>query len=133
LKIPGVSEAIFQQYFDMCMELLHNANSTLIQSTVLNLVEVYILVFPKAISSKLQEVRDITRALLIDRNKNVYEAAGRVYPLIFRAVLAQNAVQFEDFLRNEINLLSNPSSLEAVGDPLISNLSNDELYRTALF
>ncbi|KAJ3318939.1 hypothetical protein HDV06_006928 [Boothiomyces sp. JEL0866] len=129
LKIPGISEAVFQQYFDLCMELLHNAHSPILLVSILGLFEIFLLVFPKGMSSKLQETRDITRSFLGNRNPSVVNAAARIYPLIFRAVSLSNAQEFEDFLRNEIKLLQNPTSLEAVADPIISHLSQDEIQQ----
>ncbi|KAJ3309526.1 hypothetical protein HDV04_005966 [Boothiomyces sp. JEL0838] len=129
LKIPGIAEAVFQQYFDLCMELLHNAHSPILLVSILGLFELFLLVFPKGMSSKLQETRDITRSFLGNRNPAVVNAAARIYPLIFRAVSSSNAEEFENFLKNEIQLLQNPTSLEAVADPIISHLSQDEIQQ----
>ncbi|KAJ3269686.1 hypothetical protein HDV01_001114 [Terramyces sp. JEL0728] len=129
LKIPGISEAVFQQYFDLCMELLHNAHSPILLVSILGLFEIFLLVFPKGMSGKLQETRDITRSFLGNRNPSVVSAAARIYPLIFKAVSSSNSEEFESFLKNEIKLLQNPTSLEAIADPIISHLSQDEIQQ----
>ncbi|KAJ3000336.1 hypothetical protein HDV02_006143 [Globomyces sp. JEL0801] len=127
LKIPGIAESIFQEYFELCLEFLHNAHSPMIQISVLNLLEVFLLVFPKGMSTKLQEVRDIARVLMVDRDPNVVEAACKVYPLVFRAGSGIHGAEFEKFLIQELDLLEDITSPPALADPLINHLNEDQI------
>jgi hypothetical protein len=132
LKIPGIAESIFQQYYDLCIEFLHNTRSPQIQAAVLKLIEMFLMVFPKGMNSKLQEIRDITRTFLISKEREVRDVAFDVYPLIFRSVLPTSAKMFEEFLKNEINLLQKIESTEAKADPLICYLTINQLQSIIL-
>ncbi|KAH6591220.1 hypothetical protein BASA61_005015 [Batrachochytrium salamandrivorans] len=98
LKLPGISESIMHQYLDISMSI------------------------------RLQDIRDLTRVMLVDGNKNVATFASRVYPLIFRAVSKDSAATFHQYLLNEISIIFD-DGLEAAGDPLVCNLSADESLR----
>eukprot|EP00842_Homolaphlyctis_polyrhiza_P003152 jgi/Hompol1/3838/HPOL_003403-RA len=128
LKVPGIAESVLQQYLDMALDFLHNSPMTFVKIAVLGLLEILLMVFPKAISIKLQEIRDITRSMLVDKQKEVASAAWRVYPLIFRAVSRAAARTFHQYLQAEIQAITN-SGVEAAGDPLIASLTPDEASR----
>jgi hypothetical protein len=125
-KLPGISESIFQQYMELCLEYLHNSHSHLMQIAVLKLFEVYCLVFPQGIAPKLSGILDIVRPLLGDSNSDVSDAAFRVYPLIFLSASNSFVIHCDEMLRNEIGLLSDWKSTNALADPLIANLNNDQ-------
>ncbi|KAJ8326515.1 hypothetical protein O5D80_005263 [Batrachochytrium dendrobatidis] len=128
LKIPGVSESILYQYLDLCIDFAHNTPSAVIKTALLNFFEILLMVFPKAMISKLQEVRDITRVMLVDSDTSVIEAASRIYPLIFRAVPKESAQQFYEYLMNDISTITS-GGLELAGDPLVSKLTTNEASR----
>ena len=132
-KIPGLSESIFTNYLDLCFEFLHNSPSHIIQVAVLELIEVFCLTFPKGVQSRLQEILDITRPFLADRNTEVSEAASKLYPLIFKCAPDESAAAFESYLRKEMIMLTNSTSIESLSDPLISHLKKgDSLSRSML-
>ncbi|KAJ1344384.1 hypothetical protein BSLG_001041 [Batrachochytrium salamandrivorans] len=128
LKLPGISESIMHQYLDICIDFLHNTSQENIKVGVLKFFEILLMVFPKAMSIRLQDIRDLTRVMLVDGNKNVATFASRVYPLIFRAVSKDSAATFHQYLLNEISIIFD-DGLEAAGDPLVCNLSADESLR----
>ena len=128
-KIPNLSESIFSQYLELCFDLLHNSPSSIIQIAVLELLQVFCLVFPKGIQSRLSDIRDLTRPFLADKNPSVVEAATKVYPIIFRCAPDSLTTIFEDYLKAEIIMLTDIDSIESVSDPLISRLDLPEISR----
>ncbi|KAI8922787.1 armadillo-type protein [Entophlyctis helioformis] len=128
LKAPGVAESILHQYLDLCLEFLHNTPLSIIKIAVLNFLEIMLMVFPKAMGIKLQEIRDITRVMLVDKDAEVVAGACRIFPLIFRAVTKVSTRAFHGYLQSEISTILG-GGLEAAGDPLVSSLTNDESSR----
>ncbi|KAJ3313925.1 hypothetical protein HDU76_002509 [Blyttiomyces sp. JEL0837] len=74
LKLPGISPAILLQFLDMTLDIAFNSPTSIIKMGALNLLESFILVFPGGISSKLPDVRDVLRALIIDKEADVSTA-----------------------------------------------------------
>jgi hypothetical protein len=126
LKLPGVSPAILLQYLDHTVDLAFNSPTPIVKIAALELIEVFLLVFPSGVSSKLSDIRDILRTLIVESDQDIRRCAGRIYPLVFRCVSSNNAIEFINYLRNEIRTLQQ-SGLEALGDPLISSLSFEDL------
>jgi hypothetical protein len=131
-KIPGLSESIFTQYIELCYEFLHNSPSHMIQVAILEFLEIFCLVFPKGVHSRLHEILDATRPFLGDRNPEVVEAASKLYPIIFKCVSESSTAFYEEYLRKEMIMLTNLKSAESLADPLISHLTVDEVYRKCL-
>ncbi|KAJ1562765.1 hypothetical protein HK096_003735 [Nowakowskiella sp. JEL0078] len=125
LKLPGISTAILLQYLDLVLDCAFNTPSAIVKIGSLELLEVLILVFPQGVSQKLSEARDIVRSLLVDQDTDVAKIARRIYPMIFRCVSQNNASEFFEYLRNEINLLQK-GGIETVGDPFTAKLSKQE-------
>jgi hypothetical protein len=123
LKVPGVAEAIFNQYYDICLEFLHNTHSPMIATSVMRLIEIFLLVFPKGMNPRLTEIRDVTRNLLVHKDSDVRGQATKVFPLVFKAAEGHLTVEFDEYLKNEINLLQNLDSPEAKADPMIAQLT----------
>lgn len=137
LKIPGVTESIFLSCFELCLDFLHTSQSPSLHISAIDLMEMFLLVFPKGVSPKLQEIRDVTRfdiffdirALMAERNPLIVESACRLYPLIFKSVTEEHGPAFAAYLKSEIQLLSDPQSIASCSDPLISQLNLDEIQR----
>jgi hypothetical protein len=99
----------------------------------LEFIEVFCLVFPKGVQSRLQEILDVTRPFLADRNIEVAEAASKLYPLIFKCASDESAATFESYLRKEIIMLTDAESMESLSDPLISHLNKEEALSMSYF
>ncbi|KAI8848354.1 armadillo-type protein [Chytridium lagenaria] len=128
IKLPGVSPAILLQYLDLALDVAFNSPSSIVKVGALELIEVFLLVFPSGVGTKLQDIRDVVRALIVDAEPDVVTCACRVYPLVFRCVSNNNTKEFHDYLRNEIQVIQR-GGLEAASDPLISGLSREEIER----
>jgi hypothetical protein len=61
LKIPGISASVVIQYMDQVLEILSSTTFASIRVAALQFLEACMFVFPKGISYKLQEIRDIAR------------------------------------------------------------------------
>ena len=61
LKIGQVSSAILLQYLDFAIDLLYNTPIPVVKMATLNFLEAIFLIFPRAIESKLEQVRDAVR------------------------------------------------------------------------
>jgi hypothetical protein len=83
LKVPGVAESILQDYVDVAIDILHNTPSPILKVSALHLVEILLLSFPKGINSKLDEIRDVARQMLVDEDQTVVITASRIYVIVF--------------------------------------------------
>ncbi|KAJ3415514.1 RNA polymerase II associated protein 1 [Chytridiales sp. JEL 0842] len=128
LKLPGVSPSILLQYLDMALDVAFNAPSSVVKVGALELIEAFLLVFPGGVSTKLAEVRDVVRTLMVDKEADVLETASRIYPLVFRCVSSNNTKEFFDYLKNEIYVI-HKAGPQAAADPLIAALSKEESDR----
>ncbi|KAJ3213498.1 Jouberin [Dinochytrium kinnereticum] len=126
IKLPGISPAILLQYLDLALDVAFNSPSSIVKVGALQLIEVFLLIFPGGVGTKLQDVRDVVRALIVDAEPDVVSCACRIYPLVFRCVSNNNTKEFHDYLRNEISVIQK-GGLEAASDPLISGLSREEI------
>ncbi|KAI8904746.1 armadillo-type protein [Gorgonomyces haynaldii] len=126
LKVPGVSESILLEYIDLCIDFLHNTPSPLVKIEVLQFVEILMLVFPKGINNKIEEIRDVTRLMLVDSEKQVVDTATRVYLLVFRCTVKNQSEQFESYLKQELDAVMNRTKLENLGDPYVNDLTADQ-------
>jgi hypothetical protein len=61
LRLPGVSATILTQYLDQVLEILYNASNSLIKVGALQFLEIALYVFPKGLTPKLEEIRDVAR------------------------------------------------------------------------
>ena len=61
LKVSGVSSSILTQYIDSAVEVLYNTPLSVVKVGALEFLEAALFVFPKGISYKLEEVRDLAR------------------------------------------------------------------------
>ncbi|KAJ3148056.1 hypothetical protein HDU89_004901 [Geranomyces variabilis] len=128
LKLQGVSSAILIQYGDSTLDVASNTPSSIVKIGALELVETFLLVFPHGVGNKLQEIRDVVRAMVTDNDLDVVKHASRIFPLIFRCTPETQSTTFVDYIKNEISTIQKGGP-EAAGDPLISNLSREERDR----
>lgn len=133
LKIPGAAESIPQEYADLAIDFLHNAPSSVVKASVLHLVEILVLSFPKGINNKIEEIRDATRQLLVDPDPTVVNIASRLYVLLFRSASTKQADSFLDYLKIELDSLVDRNGIKYAGDPLIKGLSADQVERELIF
>ncbi|KAJ3101339.1 hypothetical protein HDU97_001433 [Phlyctochytrium planicorne] len=131
IKLPGISPAILLQYLDLALDVAFNSPSSVVKVGALELIEVFLLVFPAGVGTKLQDIRDVVRALIVDAEQDVVSTACRIYPLVFKCVPSNNIKDFHDYLRDEIMVIQK-GGLEAASDPLISGLSREEIERMVL-
>ena len=129
LKVPNIAESILLEYIDLALDFLHNTPSPLVKSGILQFIEILIMVFPKGINNKLEEIRDITRQLLVDDDREVVETASRVYVILFRLVTKAQSDNFEDYLKIELDSLCNRTNIKYIGDPLVKDLTADQAER----
>ena len=116
------------QFLDYSLNLLQNSPIDLLKQGSLLFIETAVLIFPKAIGPRLQDIRDSVRLIFVDDNPYTTELASRIYNLIFRCVPENNVEDFYKYLINEITMI-NTKGLEAMSDPLISNLNKEESER----
>ncbi|KAI9106007.1 armadillo-type protein [Phlyctochytrium arcticum] len=128
LKLPGVSSSILLQYIDLALDVAYNTPSSIVKSGALELIESFLLVFPHGVGYKLQEIRDVIRALLVDTDMDVVHNASRIFPLVFRCVPPTQSSEFISYLRAEIATITHGGH-GASADPMISNLSAEESDR----
>lgn len=128
LKISGLCQAILFQYLDAAIDIAFNSPTNIVKIGAIELIEAFLLVFPCGITTKLSEIRDVIRALVVDKEEEVYKAALRVYPLVFRCVSTNQVKEFVDYLISEIRSIERAGP-EAAGDPLISGLTIEEKNR----
>ncbi|KAJ3090469.1 hypothetical protein HK102_003650 [Quaeritorhiza haematococci] len=125
LKFPGVSQCILVQYIDMVIDAAFNNPASIIKLGALELMETMMLVFPSGINSKLQEIRDTLRSMIVDKDMDIVERASQIYPTVFRCVSVNRVKDFLAYLKSEIAVISK-AGLEAIADPLVANLSQGE-------
>ncbi|KAI9005894.1 armadillo-type protein [Gaertneriomyces semiglobifer] len=125
LKLPGISPAMLVQYIDLSLDVAYNTPSSIVKMGSLQLIEVFMLVFPHGIAEKLQEVRDVVRALIVDADADVVNYAARLFPLVFRCVPTAQSDDFIGYLHNEIFVILKGGP-EASADPMISSLTQEE-------
>jgi hypothetical protein len=125
LKVPGVSESILQEYIDLSIDFLHNTPSATVKASVLHFVEILLLAF--LFSAKLEEIRDVTRQMLVDPDPAVVSISSRIYVIIFRAVPQKQVDSFFEYLKSELEALANRSGIVAIGDPLVKDLNADQV------
>lgn len=61
LKIPVLSRCVVVQYLDMILDATYNTPDALVKMGALTLLENMFLIFPKGLSSKVNEIRDVVR------------------------------------------------------------------------
>jgi len=127
-KLPLISQCMMAQFLDFSLELLHNSPIDLLKQGSLLFIEASVLIFPKAIGPRLQDIRDSVRLMFVDDNPYTTELASRIYNLIFSCVPENQTEDFYKYLINEITMI-NTKGLEAMSDPLISNLNKEESER----
>jgi hypothetical protein len=94
----------------------------------LEFLQVALLVFPKGIQFKLEEVRDLARSMLVEKDPLVHNLAASVYALVFRNVPRALLSEFQTFLQNEIDALHTQGSAMS-SDPLLAKLDPLEMSR----
>lgn len=119
---------IMAQFLDYSLDLLQNSPVDLLKQGALLFIEACILVFPKAIGPRLQDIRDAIRLMFVDDNPQTTELASRIYNLIYSCAPENQIEEFYKYLTNEITLITK-KGLEAMSDPLISNLNKEESER----
>lgn len=129
LKVPGVAESILQEYIDLAIDFLHNTPSPIVKVSVLHFIEILLMAFPKGGNAKLEEIRDITRQMLVDVDMKVVATASRIYLIVFRAATPKQSDGFLEYLVNELDTLKNRDSIVALGDPLMKDLTVDQIER----
>jgi hypothetical protein len=102
LKIPGVAESILQEYFDLSIDLLQNSPLKIVKLAILEFLEILLLVFPMGINARLVELRDISREMMLEEEQAIVTNASKIYCLAFRASSKNQAVEFEEYLKTEI-------------------------------
>lgn len=61
LKIPGISASLVTQNMDQVLEILSSTTFGSIRVAALQFLEACMYIFPKGITYKLQEIRDVAR------------------------------------------------------------------------
>ncbi|KAJ3014030.1 hypothetical protein HKX48_005388 [Thoreauomyces humboldtii] len=128
LKLQGVSSSVLIQYGDSTLDVAYNTPSSIVKIGALELVETFLLVFPHGVANKLQEIRDVVRAMVVDQDPDVVKHASRIFPLIFRCTPEAQSATFIEYLKNEITTIQKGGA-EAAADPLVSNLTREEKDR----
>ncbi|TPX59062.1 hypothetical protein PhCBS80983_g02729 [Powellomyces hirtus] len=128
LKLPGVSSSVLIQYGDSTLDVAYNNPSSIVKIGALELIETFLLVFPHGVGNKLQEIRDVVRAMVTDTDPDVVKHASKIFPLIFRCTPEAQSATFVDYIKNEINTIQKGGP-EVAGDPLVSSLTREERDR----
>jgi hypothetical protein len=102
LKIPGVAESILQEYFDLSIDLLQNSPLKMVKLAILEFLEILLLVFPMGINARLVELRDISREMMLEEEQAIVTNASKIFCQAFRASSKNQAVEFEEYLKTEI-------------------------------
>ncbi|ORX46647.1 hypothetical protein BCR36DRAFT_356717 [Piromyces finnis] len=132
IKLPLVSQCLMAQFLDYSLDILHNSPVDLLKQGALLFIETAILVFPKAIGPRLPDIRDSIRLMFADDNPFITELASRIYNLIYSCATESQIEDFYKYLVNEISII-NKKGLEAISDPLISNLNKEESERIIMY
>eukprot|EP00833_Pecoramyces_ruminatium_P009167 jgi/Orpsp1_1/1183199/evm.model.c7180000084240.1 len=132
IKLPLISQCMMAQFLDYSLNTLQNSPIDSLKQGALLFIEASILIFPKAVGPRLQDIRDAVRLMFIDDNPYTTELASRVYNLIFSCAPENQIDEFYKYLINEINLITK-KGLEAMSDPLISNLTKEESERIIIY
>ena len=61
LKIPGISASLVTQNVDQVLEILSSTTFDSIRVAALQYLEACMYTFPKGVTYKLQEIRDVSR------------------------------------------------------------------------
>ncbi|KAI9362464.1 armadillo-type protein [Zopfochytrium polystomum] len=125
LKLPGLSQAIAFQYLDATIDIAFNSPTSIIKIGALRLIKALLLVFPSGLTTKLGEIRDVVRNLIVENDQDVTQAASEVYPLVFRCVSTNNHQEFYGNLMSEITALEK-AEIEELADPLLSSLTMEQ-------
>ncbi|KAI8822501.1 armadillo-type protein [Fimicolochytrium jonesii] len=128
LKIPGVSSSMLIQYGDSTLDIAYNSPSAIVKIGALELLEIFLLVFPHGVANKLQEIRDVARALIVDDDQDVVKSASRIFPLVFRCTPEAQSHDFVENLKNELATIQK-DMLEVAGDPMVANSTREEMDR----
>ncbi|ORY35099.1 hypothetical protein LY90DRAFT_704931 [Neocallimastix californiae] len=132
IKLPLISQCMMAQFLDYSLDCLQNSPIDQLKQGALLFIETSILIFPKAIGPRLQDIRDSIRLMFVDDNPRTTELASRVYNLIFSYCPESQMDDFYKYLITEIDLI-NKKGVEAMSDPLISNLSKEESERIVIY
>ncbi|KND03924.1 uncharacterized protein SPPG_01373 [Spizellomyces punctatus DAOM BR117] len=128
LKLPGISPSILLQYIDLSLDVAYNTPSSIVKLGALDLIETFLLVFPHGVATKLQEIRDVVRALIVDTDSDVVNSASRLFPLVFRCVPTTQSADFLAYLKSEIATIQTGGP-QANGDPMVAGLTTEESDR----
>ncbi|ORX86881.1 hypothetical protein BCR32DRAFT_289679 [Anaeromyces robustus] len=132
IKLPLIGQCMMAQFLDYTLDILHNSPIDSLKQGALLLIEASTLIYPKAIGLRLSDIRDAVRLMFIDDNTYTTELASRIYDIVFSIVPENQIDEFYKYLINEISLITK-KGLEAMSDPLISNLNIEESERIIIY
>lgn len=116
---------------DQSVGIIHNTPSPVVKAAAFDFLLVSLLSFPSCVNYKLEEIRDLARASVVDKNESLSNLASIVYLLVFRYVGENSKVEFQDFITNELYTLGEENSSAISSDPWLSKL--DTLELTSIF
>ncbi len=104
LKIHEISESLVSQYLDMVLDATFNTPSTLVKLGALELLQTFMLVFPQAVTKKLEQIRDVLRNLLMEKDREILGKVLQIYPMVFFSAKEDQLESFYQFLKQDIEL-----------------------------
>ncbi|KAI9141859.1 hypothetical protein BKA69DRAFT_1071625 [Paraphysoderma sedebokerense] len=125
LKLPQISQYLTLQYMDTALDIIINNPNNLLRIGAIELVETVLMVFPRGMSSKLQDIRDTIRIAVMDKAPEISWVARRVWPLVFRSAPSESALEYSKYIVDE-NAVIMKGGVEAAGDPFIKHLEPHE-------
>jgi hypothetical protein len=131
LKIPEISRSLMIFNIDQVVGIIYNTPSTVVKSAAFDFLLVGLLSFPACINYKLEEIRDLSRTFIVDKDETLSNMASIVYLLVFRYVADSAKREFQDYLTNEIYTLNEDNHIQIKSDPWLSKL--DSLELTSIF
>ena len=112
---------------DQVIGMLHNTSSTVLKMAAFDFILVSLLSFPNCIATKLEEIRDLARSSLVDKNDPLSYMASNIYLLVFRNASISHMDDFQDYVSNELYTLNGENNASIASDPWLSKLDTFQL------
>jgi hypothetical protein len=116
---------------DQAVGIIYSTPSVVVKSAAFDFLLVSLLSFPTCINYKLEEIRDLARASVADKDESLCSLASMVYLLAFRFVADTAKHDFQEYLTNELYTLNEDNNAQIKSDPWLSKL--DSLELTSIF
>lgn len=126
LKIPEISRSLMTFNIDQALGIIYNTHSLVVKLAAFDFLLAALLTFPNCIHYKLEEIRDLARASVVDKNEPLSNLASIVYLLVFRYAGDSIRNEFRDYLNSELYTLNEQNS-NVASDPWLSKLDSFEL------